>query len=317
MKQVIRKFTYFVVFVLCFFIFFLLTFPFGLVKEAVEQEVSLSISRPVTIDRISLGLPLGLNIRGLKIGGGDRASNLSALDIQNLEIDISLWRLLLGDLRLIVFIDNKEDGEMEIMSTLPIIQLVRGNFMPKNVRIQSQNFLFTPFIYHALNFYIASSYANPLVTPLLEQIYFKGRLQGNLYLNFPTSSFASVDGELKMQLLNFSFESQDPNVLIPEQIFSQANFQAKIESGAIVIDPSSQFVSPQLAWEVKGTVQLKSQLISSTLDLETSLKMSGDVLEQLGVIMQMALLRQEEWDGNMRLRLQGSFASPQLENITL
>ena len=299
-----------------FVIFLIITFPFGLLKEALIIPLSQTIGQPVAIDKMSISLPPRLNFTAVTLSQGDQNQDLN---IHKLQVGIKLSRLLMGKLHLWlrVFYDPEskrtQQGVLTMEAQLPLSALNSTAPIPTMMMMQAQQFPLTDLLRYGIQTYTNSPSANLLISPLLEQLSFKGLLQSDIKLAIAAGQLNSLSGNMNLTLENFQFASTDPNLVIPEQTFELAQINTQIQNGLITIDPSSAFQSGDIGVGLAGTIQLDDEIRRSTTDMKIDLKMGGAILEQLGVVVQMALLRQQQaWNGQLTLNLLGPLLAPQI-----
>ena len=315
MTKLLRSLLFVGGFLLLFFIFLVYLFPFGILKETLVERISSEMGRTVTMERLSLGFPLRVHAEGIEIqhSSPDKESGVSSLKFQKIRAGVSLGALFLGALRSWVEVHGDPEGSMEVAVQFPLGTLLSGGGLPSQIDLTAQSFPLTTLLNYSMDYYGSTPGANPMIAPLLKQLSFQGKLQGEMELSLPSPNPALYQGQMDLKLLNFSFESRDPNLMIPQQNFSEANFIASLEQGKLEISERSRLTSPQLSLGMKGNLQLLQDLRRSPLKLTVPMRMSGDILEQLGILIQMALLQQQEdWDGEMTLNISGHLGSPNI-----
>ena len=316
MKSLRHKLIYVASFSGLFLGFLIITFPFGLLKEALIVPLSQTIGQPIAIEKMSISLPPRINFTTVTLSPSD---NTQDLNIHKLQVGIKLSRLLMGKLHLWsrIFYDPEsrrtQQGVLTIEAQLPLSALNSTAPIPTMMMLQAQQFPLTELLRYGIQTYTNSPSVNLLVAPLLEQLSFKGLLQSDIKLTIAAGQLNSLDGKINLTLENFQFASTDPNLVIPEQTFELAQINTQIQNGQITIDPSSAFQSEDIGVGLAGTIQLAEPIRRATTDMKIDLNMGGAVLEQLGVVVQMALLRQQQaWNGQLTLSLLGPLLAPQI-----
>lgn len=297
-----------------------------------SKNLSLLISQPtpppssaiatskIEISRISLALPLGVHIDGLSIpfSQGQNREQEERLYFTKIQAGLRFWQLFTGHAGLWIDVERNNQENLKVTLKLPFTQIIRGNPIPTNITFMAHNFTITELLSFAMQMYAKSPTANPLITPLLEQLRFQGQLKGNSELSIANQSLTSLSGDISLELVNFRFESQDPNLIIPEQLFSKALLKILARSGTINILEDTYFQSEQLSLGLNGSVTLDENTPQSKLALSIPLEMRGDILEKIGVLVEMALLSQQiDWQGKVRLNIAGNMAKPQISATSL
>ena len=319
MKYVLRTLFYTLTFGALFFIFLVITFPFGLIKESLVIPLSAALRQPVAVERISVGLPPRITLHSLSMSHSQDPDG--SLNIHRIQAGLKLRHLFLGQVTVwLKMMDHKEsrktgEGVLHLETQFRATDLISQSTLPAVIKLKARKFPLTDLISYGMKTYVASPKANVLISPLLEQISFKGFLESNTHLTFASQKPTSLSGDMDIRLSDFQFTSTDPNLLIPEQNFKAATLKASIQKGTIRFDPRSAFEAPDIALGVKGMIQLADRLPRSSSDLSIDLEMRGVILDQLGVIVQMATMQQQDsWDGKLTLDLKGPLLAPQISS---
>lgn len=319
MKLMHRKFVYIISFSGLLLSFFIVTFPFGLLKEALLIPLAEVVKQPITIDKMAVGIPPRLSFTGITLAQSGQNQDLK---LHKIQVGLKLTRLLLGKLHVWVRVYYHEQsrrtgqGVLLIETQLALVDMAAGAAIPTLIKLQAERFPLTDVLRYSMQSYIQSPAANLLVTPLLSQLSFKGFLQSDIELGLTSAQLASLEGSVDLQLQEFKFASTDPNLVIPEQSFAVAQLKARLKDGMATIAPGSAFQAADMGLGLAGTLQFKDPLPRSTAALTMDLSMAGAVLEQLGVVVQMALLRQQEpWNGQATMKLQGALLAPQISMV--
>lgn len=316
MKLLHRKFVYIISFSGLLLGFFIVTFPFGLLKEAMLIPLAEVVNQPISIDKMTVGIPPRLNFTGITLAQSGQNQDLS---LHKIQIGVKLTRLLLGKLhvwaRVYYHQESRRTGQgvLLVQTQFALADLASGVALPTLIKLQAARFPLTDLLDYSMQAYIQSPAANLLVSPLLSQLSFKGFLQSDIELGLTAAQLGSLEGTIDLRLQEFKFASTDPNLVIPEQTFTQAQLKASLKEGVAHIDPSSAFRAVDIGVGLAGSLQFKDPLPRSTAALTMDLSMAGAVLEQLGVVVQMALLRQQEaWNGEATMKLEGALLAPQI-----
>lgn len=315
MKKLLRITALVSGFATLFLVFFIALFPYNILKESLVQRLSENLGRTIDIDELSFQLPLTVRASGLEIRGqnGGIAGDEDTLRFKQVRAGLAIIPLAWGTIHPWVEIQGYPGGRLDVDLDLSIGSLISGATRPSKVSVIAQAFPLTSLLNYSLNYYASLPSANVMIAPMLSQLSFGGNLQSDISLSFPSENPQSFEGDIKVNILGFGFESRDPNLIIPKQNFNPAQIEASLSGGTLAIAETSQWTSDQLSAAVSGVVNLREDLMRSTMDLTIPLKMSGDILDQIGVLVQMALLGgQGEWDGAITLNLSGSLMQPQV-----
>jgi len=144
---------------------------------------------------------------------------------------------------------------------------------------------------------------------LLKNIGLSAKLDGtaaiDLNKNNPTQSSGAINLKLNDALLILS----NPMVGLEDQAFKKAEIRAKVESGRVVIDKTSQFISNDLDIGFGGRVDLKSNLAQSQLNLEASIKLGGEIQKVFGWVIGSAT-KDPARDSECTIRVNGLMSQP-------
>lgn len=311
MNKLLRLTLFISGFSVLFLLFLIYTFPFGILKESLVGKISREVGRPVTIEKLSLGLPLRLHAEGIEIHQDSSSSSAPSLKFSKIRAGLTLAPLFIGTLSPWLEVYGHPEGKLELAADVPLQDLLSGAPLPAQLEMQAHAFPLSGVLSYAMDYYSSSAAANPMIAPLLKQLSLQGDLKSEVSLSLPGSDPQEYQGKIHLELLNLRFESRDPNLRIPQQNFSNALFLANLKGGDLQISQRSRLVSEQLDIAIQGHVKLQQNLPNSTLRLTIPLKISGDILDQLGILIQMALLQQQEdWDGAITLLIEGKLGSP-------
>lgn len=311
MKTTTSKVIYGLIFLISFFLFLFLTFPFEVLKETISKKASEMSGLSISMEGLSPNIPLGVHIQGLKLAASDGQS----VTLQDVDLDVGLLRILFGKVGISAEIDNGKQGALELDLSLPISGLVSGNVLPSSLNILSERFSLGELISFGLNFYASSPDVNPLLGPMLQQIKVKGRLNSKVELVFDTADLKNSDGSASIKFEGLSLQSTDEALGIPEQKFSVAQFIAKMSGGNFRISDQSKFNSEQLVLGISGVIELKNPISRSRLDLGLPLEMSGAIKDNIGSLIAMLVLKVDDWNGKAKFQISGLMSSPDVKPL--
>ena len=300
---------------LLFIFFVIFSFPFGLVKIHLEHQLSTYVHPRAQIESIRFNGPLSLKINNLVLPANNNQAS-DSLSINKLAFGVSLLKLFAGKMNFWLYIDNKQKGKLDLSFSVSLFDLLSAKVTPIDLSFFCNNFALDSIIAYGVDFYARSSAANPLISPFLKQLSFYGSINSDVNFAFKDGNWINISGKANISSNNLKFSSSDPNLQIPEQLFEEAKIDLTSNEGAINIADTTKFKSQQLSLSLAGQIKLNKDLKQSNLKLEIPLEMSGDILNQLGVIVQMTLLRQDTWDGKAKINISGNILSPRITSTS-
>ena len=312
MKSKSTKLIYILSFLVSFFLFLFLTFPFEVLKETIAQKISQVSGLSVSMESLSPNLPLGINSEGVSIArpGGKKAK------IDEIDIDFKFFALFTGNLGIGLEIEDNK-GNLELDVSIPISGLLANNLLPAFLEFQTEKFNLTELIGFGLDYYANSASVNPLIGPLLKQLSLKGAVTSSVKIDLDTKDPKSSEGNANIKFSGLSMASTDKSLGIPMQKFKTAQFIAKLSAGDFKVDPRSKFVSDQLGISLSGTVGLKNPISRSNLKMDVGMDLSGEIKENIGSLIAMLLLKTDSstWNGKATMQLSGTLGIPNVNPL--
>ncbi len=223
-------------FLFSFVLFLYLTFPYEVLTEKVSVELSGATGYSVRIGGISPRLPIGAEIKDIKIESKDGSSRLH---FTNVEADIGLFSLLLGQISPKVEIKSG-GGVINVEMDLGILDLLNRSHFPKYVSLDAKKFPLADLIRFGLGTMDASS--NP-IAGLLSNIGLIAKLNGKVEFDLDSKKPTQSVGEVNLNLTDALLVLSHPMVGLEDQKFNKAKIQAKVENGKVHIKKTSMFVS--------------------------------------------------------------------------
>ena len=234
------------------------------------------------------------------------SSTGNKVQLSKVNISISTFALLLGNLSLHVDLEDAKKGTFELNVGISIFDLLKGQYpvWPKSIYLEARAFLFGEIVDFVLKNQSESPDVNPLVKPLLESVDVDGRLNADVDLSIDSSDLTKSSGTAEIRLTKTVLKSLNDNLPLPDQIFSKALIKAKLDKGALFVDKSSGFVSQDLNIGIGGKIIQKPQLDKSDLDFNIPIKLGPPLQEQLGIILDAVAQRQTK--GELEIKVTGA-----------
>ena len=157
--------------IVSFIFFFLVSFPWGILKEAVVAQIRGVSPISVQIGQLGPSLPFGFQADDIKLSSADGSKEV---ELRHVEVTISFLSLFIGDLGLSLDIVDKTGGELTLNTDIPLSQILGGQPLPSSIDLNSDKFSIGDLVSLGLNVY--SDYADELVKGLIKQIDLRGKL---------------------------------------------------------------------------------------------------------------------------------------------
>ena len=309
MSKPMRYFGYTVLFLVSFKIFLILTFPFNVLKESLLIKFNNATGLNASVADLSLSFPVGVEMEGVKL------QTTTGEQLQFAEIDLSLnpFYLLIGQMKGGLQIYDKENNQLQFVTGFSVLDLITNlragkMVMPAYVRLTAENFSLDDVCSYSLMSYANNPVANQLVAPLLQQVTVKGSLNTDIVLHMNSDDPSSSNGELKLQIANFSFAINSDDLALAEQKFKTAAVTANLNEGNLRIQKGSEFTSQDVSVSINGNIGLKTPIMASTLALSIPVQVKGALLDQFGFLI--SSLLGGTGDGKIPLQVRGTFARP-------
>jgi len=268
-------------FLVSFLIFFLFTFPYGVVKEAVVAEISTSTGFNIRVNEIGPSFPIGVDAEDLKISTQDA---LAQVEFRSADVTLSVLPLLIGRVTFNIEIVSKNKGVLDASVSFGLLQLIsQKDMVPSNLTLESKDFELGPLM--TLMLREKSKTSNDMVKDLMTQIVFAGNLTGNAEIKLAASEPIQSTGSFDLQLKKATFDLNNPNLVVARQTFEKALIKGNLQGGKLTIDPNSAFNSQELKVAFKGNSILRNPLESSVLDFGIGVKLEGTLKDSFGIIM--------------------------------
>ena len=240
--------------IVSFIFFFLVSFPWGILKEAVVAQIRGVSPISVQIGQLGPSLPFGFQADDIKLTSADGSKEV---ELRHVEVTISFLSLFIGDLGLSLDIVDKTGGELTLNTDIPLSQILGGQPLPSSIDLNSDKFSIGDLVSLGLNVY--SDYADELVKGLIKQIDLRGKLIGFVNLNINSSNPTQSKGEVKLNIDKMILAINDPNLDIAPQRFKKAKVIAKLKNGSLSVDKSSGFHSQEMTVDLSVYLSFLNQ----------------------------------------------------------
>jgi type II secretion system protein N len=303
MNRLFKYSGYFVLFVASFMVFLFLTFPYEVLKETISTNVSKMIGAELRIGALSPRLPLGMKAENVRI---KLKTGESSINVSELEAGAALLPLLWGTARAYASLSNL-GGSFDLNIDLPIFKMISGIIFPSAVTVAADNYPIDDLSDFALTLSSQGRNVNPLVSQVLSQLGFGGRLGADIDLEIDTTNVAKSTGNARITLKSAFLKLQD-SLGLPDQAFSRAEISGNIDKGQFKFDPKSGLTSDGFGFDLAGFIKLKPDVMKSDLNLSIVLSLKEQLKEILGI-----LIDGGTGTGKMKLSVKGSLLYPRTE----
>ncbi|SME95586.1 type II secretion system protein GspN [Pseudobacteriovorax antillogorgiicola] len=297
-----RPLLYIFLFVFSFVFFLYLTFPYGVLKEAIVVEISKATGYSIRVKEFGPSLPLGFECEGVQVTSRDGTQRI---EIEEVDVSLSVFALLIGRVSVDADLVSKGGGEMSIGSSWGILQLaVDQNFIPNYVELEADEFDIGSLASFGIQSYAKS--ANDMIKGTLNKLRIDGNLEGTVELDLavddPTASSGTVDLRINKGMLDLN----DENLGVAKQKFKKAVVQASLEKGALRINKKSGFHTQELTVDLNGNTTFRNPLPNSRLNVGVDVKLDGKLKENFDFFLNMAGGK----NGTVTYKLSGTLGRP-------
>ena len=286
---------YVVLFFMFFLIFSYLTFPYGILKEAISAKLSKESGYIIRMGQLEPDFPLGFEIKNLEvITDLDKPS----LNINYLSIECDLLYLFLGKIGIEVSVEGKKGDYLGVNGRMPLWQLLAPNPIPTEINLEANSFE----IANIMTFFLQIAASDPknLMAGLLQKVGVVGQMDGSIDLELDQENLDASTGNMSLKLNNGALTVDEPALGLSKQEMKKALIQAKVEGGKFLIDNNSGFHTQDLLMDFSGSIQLKEPILRSGLDLQISVKLLENLKRQFGLFLDMAGGRNGKITVNLR-----------------
>lgn len=293
-------------FAVSFSFFLYLSFPYGVLKEALSAQVQMASGMTVRIEDLGPAFPFGFRATGVEVIGGGGAK----IGFSRVSIRLGLLQLLLLRLGISVDAQAANKGYLDLDLGFPIFKIfATGGALPSAVSLEAKNFPLDGFVSYALKQAASTGSAGAMAGPLLGALGFKGNLDGEVSVNLDSSNVAQSTGTAKLVFSSAALILSDPSIGLPDQVFKSAKIQADMNSGTLKIDPSTRFMADEMELGIDGKINLKASIPASDLDLKVLVHLGGGLGEKFGWVMD-GLSGGASKGGHLSMQVRGTIEAP-------
>lgn len=289
------------------FIFFLyFTFPYGVLKEAITAPINKNSDFNVRIGNLDPKFPLGVHAEDVLVFTDKGRKDLK---IHNIDISLSILRLLIGRLHFNVDVGSKNGGELNLGLSFGIWALLTGGANIPAISLESDNFAIDGILDFALSSLGTSPNISPLLQPLLNQILLTGNLNGSADIDLDMSDPQTSSGELDLSISGASLIIEDPAMNIAPQNFSRFVARGKMENGSLIIDKASGLTSQEMKIDLDGKVSFNKVIEASPIDVNLAVELKDGLQENFALIIELAMGGK---GGRGKVRFAGTIGNPDI-----
>ena len=293
---------YILLFIVGFIVFFLVTFPYGVLKEAVISEVSQATGFTVRVKELGPSFLVGIDAVGIRASTPDGTAQA---ELESADVTLSVLHLFIGQATVNVELVSRNKGVLDAQASWSIWQLLKDrNLVPGTIELDAQDFELGGLI--NLLLHSSSKTANDMIKDLLTQIVFQGNLTGTSKVKLAVDEPIQSTGSVELQLQKAQLDLTNPNLVVARQTFKKALIKANLQGGKLSIDNNSGFETQELKIDLKGSSVLRNPISNSLLDLGIDLKLEGSLKENFGVILSVVGGN----EGQLNYKITGSMARP-------
>lgn len=300
-----------VLFLFSLLFFLYLSFPYGVLKEAISSQIQLATGITVRMESLGPAFPFGFSANGVEIYKG----RSPRVKVKEITAKVSLLQLLMLRLGVAVEAEDMKGGDLAVSVGYGLLDLVTGNVgMPSKVSMSAKSFGLDSLASFAIQTAVDSGVGGAIAGPLLAKLGLRGNLTGKADLSLNAKSPSQSSGLVKVALTDSVLVLSDPSLNFPDQAFKTAQISANLGGGALNIDPSTRLTTADLDVGVDGKVAFRSSVSSSDLSLKAFLKLQGLLGEQYGMLVE-GLSNGMAKNGSLSLQITGTVGSPQFNPI--
>lgn len=304
-RKVFNAAWYVLLFFLGFLIFFLFTFPYGVLKEAIVSEISQATGFTVRVKEMGPSFLVGVDASGVRISTADGSAQM---ELKSMDASVSLLSLFIGQAKVNVELVSRNNGTLDTSVSWGIWQLlVDKNYVPKHISLEAKDFELGGIVNVALAH--SAKTANDMIKDLLVQLIFQGNLSGQSEIKLAIDDPLQSSGDVELKIDKASLDLANPTLVVAKQNFKRAIVKASLKGGRLQIDNKSGFETQEIKTDVRGVVSLKNPFQNSILDITIPLKLEGTLKDNFGFILSVV----GGSEGQLNYKISGSIARPAFE----
>jgi hypothetical protein len=297
------------VFVLSFFTFLYLSFPYGVLKESISSQVQVATGVTMRMDSFGPAFPIGFSAKNVEIYKGQS----TRIKLSEVSVKLSILQLLMLNLAIYVDAEHPSGGSLDVGIGFKVFDVLRGRLsMPSFVSMVADRFQLDSLAAFGIQTAVASGVGGPVAGQLLEKLGIKGKLNGEVDLELDSSNISQSNGEMKISFTDAVLVLSDPALNFPDQAFQTAQLSAKLTGGTLDIHPTTRFTTEGLDLGIDGKVVLKAQTAQSDLRLKAFARLKGLLGEQYGALVD-AFSGGLAKNGALDVQISGSIGAPEFK----
>lgn len=299
------------IFISSFLLFLYLSFPYGVLKEAISSQVQVATGVTMRMESFGPAFPFGFSGTGLEIYKGQS----SRVKLKYFSAKLSLLQLLMLRLGVNLDVEDEQKGELEVGLGFSLLDLVTGRIgLPSSVSMSADRFQLQSLTDFAIQTAVANGVGGPIAGQLLAKLGVKGKLNGKVNLSLNSKNISQSTGDLKVNFTDALLVLSDPSLNFPDQAFKTAQLSANLAAGTLNVDPATRFTTEELEMGIDGKVVLRSQTANSDLSLKAFVRLKGLLGEQYGPLID-AFSNGMGKNGSVSLQIAGTLGAPQMNPI--
>ncbi|MCX6128389.1 MAG: type II secretion system protein GspN [Proteobacteria bacterium] len=293
------------VFVFGFILFFLFTFPYGVLKEAIVSELSQMTGFTVRVKEMGPSFLVGMDAAGIRISTQD---NTAQMELKSIDATLSVLNLFIGRAKFNLELVSKNDGILDASVTWTLWQLLKEhNYVPTRVTLTARNFELGGLVNLGLHQFAHT--ANDMIKDLLVQIIFQGNLSGNVDIKLAIDDPLQSTGSIELRIDKSSLDLTNPTLVVAKQTFKRALILANLQNGKLNFDNKSGFETQEIKADLRGSTALRNPFENSLIDFLISIKLEGTLKDNFGFILSVVGGN----DGQLNYQINGTIAKPSFQ----
>lgn len=300
-----------VLFVFSFLFFLYMSFPYGVLKEAISSQIQLATGITVRMESLGPAFPFGFSAEDVEVYKGQSAR----VKVKSVKARVSIFQLFLMRLGVSIDAEDTKGGDLSVGVGYGFLDLISGNAgLPSHISLSASRFSLDSLASFGIQTAVDSGVGGAIAGPLIAKLGLKGNLTGKADVSLNGKSPSQSSGSVKISLVDSVLVLSDPSLNFPDQSFKTAQISASLAGGSLNIDPATRLTTADLDVGVDGKVALRASMPSSDLSLKAFLKLQGLLGEQYGMLVD-GLSNGMSKNGSMNLQITGTLSAPQFNPI--
>jgi hypothetical protein len=299
------------IFFVSFFLFLYLSFPYGVLKEAISTQVQIATGITMRMDSFGPAFPFGFSASDVEIYKGQS----TRVKLKSLSAKLSLLQLFILRFGVSVDAEDVTGGEIDVGLGFSIFDILTGKIgLPSYVTMSADKFQLDSLADLGIQTAVANGVGGPIAGQLLAKLGVKGKLNGKFRIDTDSKNFAQSTGDIKINFTDAVLVLSDPSLNFPDQAFKMAQLNATLVGGTLSVDPATRFTTADLEMGVDGKVVLRAQTANSDLNLKAFVRLKGILGDQYGPLID-AFSNGMGKNGSLNLQIAGTVGAPQMNPI--